>query len=106
MLDFLDLVRVEDIRRSEVPSEEFREKGLSSLASITPNGGHFFGFDTLLLITLRLPLLWILLPVMFLLKWTGIGPFLYNELAVKRTIIPLHCRDTSGETCNEALDQP
>ena len=105
-LDFLDLVRVEDIRRSEVPSEEFREKGLSSLASINPKGGYFFGFDTLLLISLRLPLLWVLLPVIFLLKWTGIGHFLYHELAVKRTIIPLHCGDSSGETCNETLDQP
>lgn len=100
MLDFLDLVRVEDIRRSEVPSEEFSEKGLSSLASITPKGGHYFGFDTLLLITLRLPLLWILIPVMFLLKWTRIGPFLYNELAVKRTIIPMHCGDSYGEPCD------
>ncbi len=110
ILDFLDLVRVEDIRRSEVPSEEFCEKGLSSLASITPKGGHFFGFDTLLMISLRLPLFWILLPVMFLLKWTGAGSYLYNELAVKRTIIPLHCGDSCGdsygETCNEALDQP
>jgi hypothetical protein len=97
MLDFLNLVRVEDIRRSEVPSEKFREKGLSSLASITPKGGHFFGFDTLLMISFRLPLLWIFIPLMAVLKWTGIGPFLYHELAVKRSIIPLHC----GENCDK-----
>jgi len=98
ILDFLDLVRVEDIRRSEVPSEEFREKGLSSLASITPKGEQYFGFNTLLMSSLHLPLFWILLPVMFLLKWTGAGSYLYNELAVKRTIIPLHCGDSCGDS--------
>lgn len=52
-----------------------------------------YGYDTIFLIFQRLPLFWPVLPLLYLMKVTALGHFLYRELAIRRKIIPLHCSD-------------
>lgn len=90
-VDFLNLIILEDIRDAKVPSIEFRNKGLLSMASIDDNGKSSFGYDSILKIAIRIPIFWLVLPILFILKLTRIGNYIYNELAIKRSIIPIHC---------------
>lgn len=90
-LDILNLISLQDIRTSDVPSQDFKDKGLKALASSKSNGMVYFGFDSIFQISLLIPFLWIFIPFLFVLKITKTGAFLYSELAMKRTIIPLHC---------------
>lgn len=92
-LDILNLIIIHDIRNSEVPSTEFRTKGLLSMASIDYKEKTSFGFDTIFKIAIRIPILWIAVPILLILKLTRIGNIAYNELAIKRTIIPIHCKE-------------
>lgn len=50
-----------------------------------------YGYSSLQKIFLRIPFLWLFAPIFYILKTTGIGNYLYNELALKRKIIPFHC---------------
>lgn len=59
------------------------------------NGSWAYGFDTLFRIFMRLPLFWFAIPTLWLLKISGIGQFLYLQLAQRRKIIPLHCDNES-----------
>lgn len=90
-LDVLNRISLQDIRTAEVPNQEFRAKGLKAIASIKDNEKIYFGFDSIFQIFKLIPFLWIFIPFLYLLKITKIGEFLYSELAMKRTIIPLHC---------------
>lgn len=92
-LDILKRIKLADIRTSEVPNEEFRVRGLKAIASINDNGKIYFGFDSIFQISIYIPFLWIFIPLFYFLKITRIGAFFYSELAMKRTIIPLHCKD-------------
>ncbi len=53
----------------------------------------FYGYLSLFLIFCRLPLLWVFVPLLWLLKVTKLGDIVYNQLAVNRKIIPLHCNN-------------
>jgi predicted DCC family thiol-disulfide oxidoreductase YuxK len=90
-LDILNRIKIEDIRTSDVPTMDFRIQGLKAIASIKNNGKIYFGFDSMFQISMMTPVLWLFLPFMYIFKFTKIGDFLYSELAIKRTIIPLHC---------------
>lgn len=50
-----------------------------------------YGYATLFEIMKRLPLFWIFLPFLWILKISGIGQFLYLKLAIQRHIIPIQC---------------
>tara|TARA_B100000768_G_scaffold71094_1_gene68157 strand:- start:210 stop:422 length:213 start_codon:yes stop_codon:yes gene_type:complete len=63
------------------------------MASIDDKGKSSFGFDSILRIAIRIPVLWLVVPILLLLKLTKIGNYVYKELAVKRTIIPIHCNE-------------
>lgn len=52
-----------------------------------------YGFNSIYQILLRLPTFWLTIPILFVLKITKFGHFLYKEIALKRKIIPLHCKD-------------
>jgi predicted DCC family thiol-disulfide oxidoreductase YuxK len=86
-LDFFKLIVVEDIRTSDI----LDEKKIKLMFSKSSNDLSFYGFDSIFEINKRLVILWVLLPFTFVLKITKIGSFLYNELSVKRKIIPLSC---------------
>jgi predicted DCC family thiol-disulfide oxidoreductase YuxK len=96
--DWLKLIKIKQLRNE---SQLLLYKGIDKelakkqMASYT-NKWHY-GYESLYLTFLRIPIFWLLMPLFFLLKITGTGNYLYNEFAVKRKIIPLHC---DSETCN------
>ena len=66
---------------------------LKKMAS-TKDGIIFnYGFESIYNIFKYIPILYPLLPIMFVLKHSYIGNLIYNELAVKRKIIPITCDD-------------
>ena len=67
---------------------------LKQMASF--NGRWHYGFDSIYLISLRLPLLWVLFPIVFIFKISRLGNIIYREIALKRKILPLHCDDSCG----------
>jgi predicted DCC family thiol-disulfide oxidoreductase YuxK len=85
-------IAIEDIRTISHPSID-KEKAVKALASIDLYGNVFYGFDTIHQLGLTLPLFFVFSPITFFLKISRLGHFLYNELAVRRTIIPLHCNE-------------
>ena len=95
-LDIFNNIRQSDIRLYEGHLVS-KEKGLKVMASVNRHSMVFYGFDSIWQILLRLPLLWWLVPFFFVLKVSRIGHWCYKELAVKRQIIPLHCKE---EDCN------
>ena len=52
-----------------------------------------YEFNSILRIAIRIPVLWLVVPILLLLKLTKIGNYVYEELAIKRTIIPIHCNE-------------
>jgi hypothetical protein len=86
-LDFFKLIVINDIRKSDIIDEE----KLKLMFSKSDRDMSFYGFDSIYEINKRLVILWFLVPFSFILKKTKIGSFLYNELSVKRKIIPFYC---------------
>lgn len=96
-LDWFNLINEQKLR--EIQSDGiFETLDLNKSKQQMPsyNGRWNYGFNSMYLIHLRLPLLWLLFPIVFLFKISGIGQFLYLQLAINRKIIPLHCAE---ETC-------
>lgn len=94
-IDMLGIVEVKDIRVFTSNFEEGIdiERGKKVMASKNSRGTYYYGFESLYQITKRIPVLWIIFPIMSILKFTKLGNLLYNELAVRRNIIPIHCSD-------------
>ena len=55
------------------------------------NGIWMYGFESIYRILKEIPLFWFFIPLFYFLKITRIGDFLYDEFAIKRKIIPIHC---------------
>jgi len=53
-----------------------------------------YGFETTFRIVKTLPLLWILVPAFYVLRWTGLGVKAYDEVALNRRILPASCDET------------
>ncbi|MBP8904036.1 MAG: DUF393 domain-containing protein [Paludibacteraceae bacterium] len=51
-----------------------------------------YGFNSIVLIFQQLPVFWISLPLLYVLKWSRIGDFLYRKTAIKRVILPEYCK--------------
>lgn len=86
-LDLFKLIVIKDIRKSDI----IDEKKIKLMYSKSDKNISFYGFDSIYEINKRLIILWIIIPLTFALKITKLGSFLYNELSVKRKIIPLYC---------------
>lgn len=67
------------------------EKAVKEMAVFYKNKWTY-GFDNFVVIFRKLPLLWILLPLFYILKWTNIGNFIYKKAALKRKIRPEYCK--------------
>ena len=91
-LDIFNGIRQADIRTYE-GSAISKEKGLEQLASINRHSRVFYGYESIWQILVRLPLLWVFVPVFYILKVSRLGHLAYKELAIKRQIIPLHCKE-------------
>ena len=96
-IDWLNLIDLKELR-NENHTNQFIEINIElakqQMASYTNKWNY--GYISLYLIFLRIPLFWISIPFFWLLKVTKFGQYLYKELALKRKIIPLHC---DSETC-------
>jgi predicted DCC family thiol-disulfide oxidoreductase YuxK len=69
------------------------ELAKSQMASIVDKWQY--GYVSLVAVFVRVPLFWVLLPLFGVLQFTGLGQYLYVQLAINRKIIPLHCDETS-----------
>ena len=62
---------------------------------IKHKGKFIVGYNAIILISTRLPILWVLIPVLFIIKSIGLGEILYEHFATKRKIVPInHCSET------------
>ena len=91
-LDVFNRIKQKDIRSYEGELIS-KEKGLKVMASSDAQSNVFYGYESIWQIVLRLPLLWVFLPILWVLKVSRLGHWAYKELAVKRQIIPLHCKE-------------
>lgn len=58
------------------------------------NKQWYIGYAALIHIAKTLPLMWLLLPLMYMLKWIGLGDYIYKKVAKSRSIIPIHqCKE-------------
>lgn len=91
-LDWLKLIEIKELR-NELHLKHFPLINLKlakqQMASFGKN--WYYGYNTLFYIFIRLPLLWPFIPILYILKITKLGQLMYNELALKRKIIPIHC---------------
>lgn len=96
-LDWINLLEIKELRNPNHIKEAIginKTLAEQQMASYS-NGKWKYGFVTIYMILLRLPLFYIFLPILFLFKITGIGQLIYKELAIKRKIIPIHCDEKS-----------
>jgi predicted DCC family thiol-disulfide oxidoreductase YuxK len=92
-IDTLNLVQIKDIRQEIFEKTDIDiDRGLKVMASKT-NAGKYYGFESLYQVIKRIPILWITLPLFVILKITRFGNIFYNEIAIKRKIIPIQCTD-------------
>ncbi len=95
-LDWLHLIELEALRNDGVelryPSIDY---DLAKKQMAAFDSKWHYGFDSLYLIFIRLPLFWLFIPFLFLLKISQLGQFIYLQFAVNRKIIPLHCDENS-----------
>jgi len=95
-LDWFSCIEEKPLRdilyTDEFPSLD-RKMALKQMASY--NGKWHYGFISIYLILKKLPVCWIFIPFLYLLKISTIGQFIYSELALKRRIIPIHCDENS-----------
>ncbi|WP_213277004.1 DCC1-like thiol-disulfide oxidoreductase family protein [Chryseobacterium indologenes] len=91
-LDWMNMLEIKELRNPSHISEAFGiNKTLAEQQMASYDKKWRYGFITIYMILLRLPLFWIFFPILFLFKITGLGQLIYKELAVKRKIIPIHC---------------
>lgn len=93
-LDWLKLIEIKQLR-NELHTNPFRDIDLQlakqQMASFSTK--WYYGYNSLFFIFARLPLFWIFIPLLYVLKITKLGQLMYSELALKRKIIPIHCDD-------------
>jgi predicted DCC family thiol-disulfide oxidoreductase YuxK len=95
-IDWLRQIEIKQLR-NELDTNPFcnidLELSKKQMASFT-NKFHY-GYNSLYYIFIRIPILWLFIPLLYFMKITTIGQYLYIHLALKRKIIPLHCNTNS-----------
>ena len=102
-LDWFNLIVFKELRNSnhtDVFNDFDIEKAKNKMASYIHYKWHY-GYESIFLIFKKIPLFWGILPLLYLLIITKIGYFFYNELAVKRKIIPLNCESNNCSVVKE-----
>jgi predicted DCC family thiol-disulfide oxidoreductase YuxK len=91
-LDWLNLLKIKQLR-NEQDIIQFRgiNVELAKKQMATYSSSWHYGFKSIYLILIRIPLFLPFIPILFFLSISRIGQFLYIYLAVNRKIIPLHC---------------
>ena len=89
--DILRKISFFKLRKDSIDIENFDNNlALKKMASYK-NGIWMYGFESIYRILKEIPLFWFFIPLFYFLKITRIGDFLYDEFAIKRKIIPIHC---------------
>lgn len=97
-LDWLKLLKIKQLKNSEhINKAKGINKTLAEKQMASFDGNWYYGYATLFKIFLRIPLLWTIIPLLWILKISKIGQYLYLQLAVNRKIIPIHCTEDSCE---------
>ena len=90
--DWLKLIEIKGLRNEEeVQIYQGIDVELAKKQMASYNKQWYYGYASIFFIMLRIPLFWPSVPLLFVLHITGLGQLLYVQLAVNRTIIPLHC---------------
>lgn len=91
-IDWLQLVVFQELRNElELKPYESLDSELAKQQMASFIKKWEYGYVSLYYIFKRIPLLWVAFPFFYFLKATGLGQYLYVQLALKRKIIPLHC---------------
>ena len=89
--DILRKISFFKLRKDSIDIGNFDNNlALKKMASYK-NGKWMYGFESIYRILKEIPLFWFFIPLFYFLKITRIGDFLYDEFAIKRKIIPIHC---------------
>ena len=89
--DILRKISFFKLRKDSIDVGNFNnDLALKKMASYK-NGIWMYGFESIYRILKEIPLFWFFIPLFYFLKITRIGDFLYDEFAIKRKIIPIHC---------------
>ena len=94
-LDWLHNIQFEKLRAFDGKNDLNKELALQQMGSYTTQWNY--GYESIFQIFIRIPLLWLLFPLLYILKISSLGQWIYMEFAVRRKIIPLHCDEN---TCN------
>lgn len=97
-LDWFHLVLNQRLRdKNETTNAKVnRERAKKQMASFYNEKWHY-GYISLYLIFIRIPLFWILFPFLWLLKISSLGQLFYKKLALERKVIPIYC---DSKSCN------
>lgn len=96
--DWLHLITSKQLRNTQHITDAIGiDEKLAKKQMASFDGTWSYGYLTLFKIFLRLPILWLFIPVFFIFWITKVGQFFYMQLAVNRQIIPLHCTEDSCE---------
>ncbi|WP_026703935.1 DCC1-like thiol-disulfide oxidoreductase family protein [Flavobacterium soli] len=96
-LDYFKLIDAKKLRNIDKNTYPNLNLELAKKQMACYNGKWNYGFQSICLIFSKLPIFWLITPLLLILKITRIGEYIYNELAVKRKIIPIHCNSKSCE---------
>lgn len=92
-LDWFDKIESVQLRNgleiNELPGLDI-EKAQKEMAVFYKHNWTY-GFENFVLIFQKLPLLWVFVPFLYLLKWTKTGDYIYRKSALKRYILPEYC---------------
>lgn len=97
-LDWLKLIQIKQLR-NELHTNSFSDIDIELAKQQMASFGTkwHYGFSSLYYIFARLPLFWVFVPFLYILKVITLGQKMYSELALKRKIIPIHC---DAEICD------
>ncbi|MFC7745636.1 thiol-disulfide oxidoreductase DCC family protein [Lentibacillus kimchii] len=88
-------------RRQRLHFSSFRNldhypKEMEQKLHVYNRGKWFKGYDAIIAISKKLPLLWLSVPILTVLKWIGLGDFVYNTIAKHRQMVPVNQCDADG----------
>ncbi|MFA1818767.1 thiol-disulfide oxidoreductase DCC family protein [Virgibacillus oceani] len=92
--------------RKKLTFQSFRDlpsypEAMEKSLHVSHKGNWAQGYQALIEIAKRLPLLWIALPFMYAVKWLGFGEKIYQVIAKNRKVVPVN--QCKGNECR--IDQ-
>ncbi|WP_165769136.1 thiol-disulfide oxidoreductase DCC family protein [Virgibacillus profundi] len=87
--------------RNKLSFESFRllmdyPEEMEKSLHVKHRGQWFQGYNALIEIAKLLPLIWVLLPFMYIFKWVGLGDYIYKKIAANRKLVPVN---QCGDSC-------